>query len=128
MTQDRLMRASEFWFRLLLRLYPKEFRDEMGTSVVETYGHRTRTILNRGRLSALAWLWLRAFADAIRNGLGERLHPAAAWRRPWLAENVVRDARHAFRVFRHNPGFTLVIILTLTLGIGAATAVFSVVD
>lgn len=46
---------------------------------------------------------------------------------PWL-ENVLRDVRYAMRGFRRNPAFALTAIVTLALGIGATTAVFSVVD
>ena len=40
----------------------------------------------------------------------------------------LRDARYALRSAWKNPGLTAVIVLTLGLGIGASTAIFSVVD
>lgn len=46
---------------------------------------------------------------------------------PWL-ESVLRDVRYALRGFRRNPVFAITAIFTLALGIGATTAVFSVVD
>ena len=120
----RLLPFSERWFRLLLRLYPKDFREEMGDAIVEAYGRRVGDASSRGGL-AIASVWIAALADSVRNGLTERLRPAAFRRR---GGNWGRDLELARRRLIRSPSFALATIATLTVGLGAFAVVYTAVD
>ncbi len=66
--------------------------------------------------------------DGIRGNVArveESFHEQGRW---LLGDQIWRDLRHASRMLWRKPGFSAVVVLTLALGIGANTAIFSVID
>ena len=99
---------GERWYRRLLRLYPRDFRDEFG-------GEMTRLYRDRGRGERGWSLWSSLLIDLVRTAPSEHL------------AILRQDLRHAWRGLRRTPVITVTAMLTLALGVGASTAVFSIV-
>jgi putative ABC transport system permease protein len=124
MSEDRLLAIAERWCRALLRLYPSDFRDEMGDGLVETYRDQARGGVRKRGTTAWMGVLMRALGDAVRNGPGERAQPAAAWRR---GGNWGRDMELSMRRLVRSPVFSLMMLGTLTVGLGAFAVVYTVV-
>jgi predicted permease len=137
--------TGERVFRLLLRLYPAEFRRELGEEMVEFYRDRVRDEWGRRGWLGIASLWGRAAADLLSTGVAERVsamvrrrgatrHAPPACQStsdPRTGEmlwSIMQDVRFAARGIIKRPAFSAVVLATLTLGIGANAAIFSVVN
>src|SRR5262249_58873918 len=96
----------------LLHLYPKAFRIEYGDELRRVFAQRRRDVSGVG---ALVFRIAELF-DVLWNAI--QVH----------GDILQRDLRYTIRTLMHAPGFALTAILVTALGIGANTAVFSVVD
>lgn len=103
------------WFRRLLRLLPADFQADYAREMERTFSAQERGARERGRGGVIA-LWWETLRDLL--SVAPREH----------AQQIAQDARYALRLFRLAPAFTAVAVMTLAIGIGATTAVFSIVD
>jgi len=115
-TSDVLRRV----FRFLLNLYPKDFREEWSSEMENTLIEGEAEAVGTGGMRRLFRFWARELAALLRTAL--RLRWALS------VDTVLQDLKFGLRMLGRRPLFTAVSVGTLGLGIGSATAMFSVVN
>ena len=115
-------------FDLLVRFFPRAFREAFGDEMRRVHMEQRRTAQIRG-LRASAALWIRTVAGMT----------SAAWRerrdarkpvpvRLALMETLVTDLRLTVRMLVGRPLFTIVVIAALSIGVGGVATIFSALN
>ena len=110
--------------RLLSLRLPDEWRDFIVGDLAEEFTARAA----RSSAAARAWFWWQTIRCLIVPPPVRRHHPpAVSPGDPWM-RTVFSDCRYALRVISRTPSFAAAVIGVLALGIGANTAIFSIVN
>ncbi|HVX39433.1 MAG TPA: ABC transporter permease [Gemmatimonadaceae bacterium] len=141
MTDFRLppLSAGERLYRALIALYPPRFRRAFALDLIETFRDQRREARQIGMPAGAFWmatlqdLLTQAFAEWMFMiwRIGRPIHDSDREESPMAAVPVAlrfAELRFAARRLLRVPSFTIATVLVLALGIGATTAVFSVVN
>ena len=112
--------ASVLWWILRRDRAESQLDDDVRSFVEMSIADKIKDGVPADEARRLALIELGGI-EQVKEGLRAGRHGA-------LLDDVGRDVRYAFRLFARQPTFAAVIVSTLALGIGANTAIFSIVD
>ena len=125
-------RACGAWYRALLAIYPRAFREANAREAANTFAAECEEDLRRGDIRRFARRIARAPLDVLRHGVAERLFASRdAWRASPKLSTSVRDILaeiHMPTLIRGHRGYALLTSSSLSLAVGATLVVFTVVN
>jgi len=107
---------SQQFFRALLRLLPFDFRWEYGEEMEEVFEQQRKEVETGKGKAGIIKLWWATLMGIF----------SVAPREHW--DMFRQDVRYTLRIMGKNLGYTSIAVITLGLGIGANTAIFSVIN
>ncbi len=114
-------------YRILLRAWPRAAREEYGDEMLDVVGRQWAEVGPALGPVGRARFWLRQYTALVRGRGAATTRGGGQEGMKTLLEGFRHDVRQALRTLLRRPGFSLVAALTLGVGIGASTSIFSAI-
>ena len=115
---------NDLIYRLRALLFRQQMEDELQTEL-EFHLEREADKYSKTGIAPEEAMRLARIAIGGQEQVRQQCREARGMR---LFDDLLQDFRYGTRTMARNPGFTIVVVLTLALGVGSCSAIFSVVN